>query len=87
MFSIKVNSAFELKNYNIVVIEGQVEGSLENGGILIEKDKPEFEYVTKGVVLVDGKNVKHSADRLNIQLVSGNYKAEDLVGKTLINKE
>jgi hypothetical protein len=78
-----------LKNINIVAIEGdvEVEGSFEKGAILVDKDEPNNEYKTKGVYFADGPNVVISSKKLNLQLEPGDYKAEDLIGKTLISKE
>jgi len=86
VFKINVDSAYDLKHLNIVVIEGEVEGSLEVGGILVEKDNINNEYVTKGLVFVNGTKTTTSNKRMDIQLVAVNYIAEELVGKTLVNK-
>ena len=87
IFTIQVSSAFYLKNIDVVVIEGQVEGNLKNGVVLADKNNPNAKYITKGLGFVDGKNVKHSADRLDIQLEVGNYNVEELIGKTLMSIE
>jgi hypothetical protein len=88
MFEIKVNSAFFLSNINTVAIEGDVivEGDLKKGAILIDKNDSNKIYKTKGIYFVDGPSVVISMKKLNLQLEPGDYKAEDLIGKTLISK-
>jgi hypothetical protein len=88
MFEIKVTSAFFLSNINIVAIEGEVivEGDFEKGAMLIDKNEPDKEYKTKGIYFVDGPSVVISMKKINLQLEPGEYKAEDLIGKTLISK-
>lgn len=86
MFSIKITSAFYLKNINIVAVDGDVVGELENGAVLYDRDNSENSYKSKGIFFVDGPNVKLSSKKLNIQLEPGSYQAEDLIGKTLVSK-
>lgn len=87
MFLIKVNSAFYMKHIDTVVIGGEVTGSIKNGAVLVDKDNPQNEYTTKGVVLVDDKDKTYSDRILDIQLIPGNYLAEELIGRTLVNKD
>ncbi|GKX29621.1 hypothetical protein SH1V18_21010 [Vallitalea longa] len=87
MFSIKVISVYDMRHFNTVVISGEVKGSLKNGDILIDKENPNHEYITKGLVIVDGGKNTYCSNVLNIQLVSGNYLPENLIGKSLINRD
>ena len=76
MFSISVQRSFYLKNINIVIISGKVQGSLKNGEILVDKDDVKEKYMTKGIAFVDGRDNSTISDSLDIQLEPGDYSAQ-----------
>lgn len=83
MFSIQVLSAFYLKSLDVVAINGKVKGRLNAGQIIFEEDNKNNKYITKGLILPNTKILK--SDIIDIQLETGDYDIENLIGKTLVS--
>ncbi len=86
MFTITVLKAFHLKSLKIVAIEGEVKGVLKGSNILYDSMDREKKYIVKGAILVDGKDITPSRDRMDIQLQEGDFTTEELIGRTLIEE-
>lgn len=84
MFSIEVKAAFYIKVANIVAIEGKPHGNLSSKILYDANDKLKL-YNVKGVALVNRTEFISPTESITIQLEPGDYRAEDLIGKTLVN--
>ncbi|KHL91220.1 hypothetical protein QW71_35945 [Paenibacillus sp. IHB B 3415] len=84
MFSIEVTGAFYIKVANIIAIEGKPYGNLKGKTLYDVNDKFKS-YIVKGVALVNKQEYISLTDSMTIQLEPGDYQAEELVGKTLVN--
>ena len=82
MNSIKVLSAHFIKVANCVVISGDSCGAIKTGDILFNKDNEDETYSVKGLSIVKLKDGAGSS--IDVQLQTGNYEPNSLIGKILI---
>lgn len=81
MSTIKIKTAFHYRTLKVVIIGGEVSGSLKTGDILYNVENYKESYIVKGTALMKLSQGVGSA--IDIQLEEGDYSAQELIGKML----
>lgn len=80
MPKIKIESAYDYKALDMVVVGGEIEGIFNKGDCLVDVNNKNRCYKVKGLALF---TLKSGALKIDLQLERGNYAVAELIGSEL----